>query len=379
MAKARAVRRKTTPTRRARSGTPPLSAARLRFRQAVAALQESARRFADAERVAGFGSWEWEPGPDRVVWSDELFRIFGLEPGERRVTLGLVLEFVHPEDRERVRGIIDAGVRNQAAFGWEGRILRPDGEVRVVAAQGEPFPGGPGGSLRMVGVCQDVTQRWRAEEALRNFSVRVQEAREAEAARIAREIHDELGQTLTALKMDVAWLERKLRPRRSALGEKLRGTARLADEAILSVRRIATALRPGVLDDVGLIAALEWLVSDLEARSGIAGRFECGIERAGLPREAEIHVFRLVQEALTNVVRHSEARRVVVRVSRDARELRVEVRDDGLGIGRELVDNPRSLGLTGMRERARLLGAQLAIAPLPEAGTRVSLRCPLPS
>jgi two-component system, NarL family, sensor histidine kinase UhpB len=344
----------------------------------MAALHESERRFAEAERIAGFGSWEWDVVADRVTWSDELFRIFGLRPGEKPVTLGLSLGFLHPEDVPRVQAAIEAGVEQRRPFAWEGRIIRTDGIERIVASQGHPFEDRSSGLLRVVGVCQDVTERRRAEAALRDFSVRLQDARESEATRIAREIHDDLGQRLTALKMDVAWLERKLRPRPGLLLKRISDMSGLVDEAILSVRRLATELRPRILDHLGLVAALEWLTRDLGSRAGFACAFDCDLESVDLGGEAQTHVFRLVQEALTNVARHSGAVRAVVRLAREEDGLVVEVTDDGRGMTGEASANPQALGLMGMHERARLLRGELAITPALPSGTRVTLRCPLP-
>jgi PAS domain S-box-containing protein len=216
-----------------------------------------------------------------------------------------------------------------------------------------------------------------SHERLRGLAARLQEAREEERARIAREVHDELGQALTALKLDEAWLGKKLRARHSPLARKTDEMARLTDATIQAVRRISTALRPGVLDELGLVAALEWLARDTTAHTGIRCCFECGFEEAGLGPEASTHVFRLVQEALTNVARHAGARLAEIRLVRDADGMTLVVRDDGCGIGAQELRDARSIGLTGMRERAHLLGGEIVFHTEPGRGTTVSLRFPL--
>jgi signal transduction histidine kinase len=222
-------------------------------------------------------------------------------------------------------------------------------------------------------------ERERLENQLRALSEKLQVVREEERARIAREVHDEVGQALSALQMDVAWLEKKLATSPKTAPEscvpKLKAMSALLDTTLGSVQRIATELRPGVLDELGLEAATEWYVRDFESRTGIPCDFRSDLKGAPVEPGLATAVFRILQEALTNVVRHSGANRVEILLSADTKELRLEVRDNGRGIPKDQVAS-HSLGLLGMRERARSLGGELSLRGTPGVGTTVTLRVP---
>ena len=214
------------------------------------------------------------------------------------------------------------------------------------------------------------------EDQLRALTAHVESVREDERTGIAREIHDVLGQELTALKMDLAWVARRAAGQ-DALLEKLRDMAAATDEIIQQVRRISTELRPGVLDDLGLLAAVEWQAQEFEARTGTACTVKSDLGDVKLGRSVSTELFRIFQESLTNVARHAAARRVDVRLERAGEGLHMEVRDDGRGITHAETVDPRSLGLLGIRERARRLGGTAAIAPGIARGTVVSVQVPL--
>jgi len=224
-------------------------------------------------------------------------------------------------------------------------------------------------------------ERRQLEEQLRALSARVESIREDERTSIAREIHDDLGQTLTALKMDVVWMHRRIagddRLPTERLLAKLGEMSAMIDGIIGRVRRLSAELRPGVLDDLGLLAAIEWQAQEFQERTDTACVVESNLGDVRLDRDLSTAAFRIFQEALTNVARHARARRVSVRLERRGVELRLDVRDDGAGITREAVRNPTSLGLLGIRERARRLGGTVTIGPALPSGTLVSLALPL--
>jgi signal transduction histidine kinase len=206
--------------------------------------------------------------------------------------------------------------------------------------------------------------------------------REQERTGIAREIHDELGQALTALSMDLAWIARRAGAdsvlASDLLMEKVAPMLRMTEDVIKRVRRISAELRPGVLDDLGLLAAIEWQAQEFEKRAGVPCFIESNLGEERLERNLTTAVFRIFQEALTNVARHAQAGRVDISLSRDTACLRLEVRDDGTGISAEAARDGASLGLLGMRERARRLGGTAAIAPAAGQGTAVVIELPLP-
>jgi signal transduction histidine kinase len=201
--------------------------------------------------------------------------------------------------------------------------------------------------------------------------------REEERMLMAREIHDELGQNLTALKMDLSWLKSRIPGAHGDLKEKAGTMDRLLDSTIETVKRLSAELRPGALDVLGLQAAVEWQAEEFEKRTGIA--CELSLEQAdpGLDDRMSTALFRIFQEALTNVARHAGATRVRARIRKRNGSLELVVEDNGRGIGDDEIQSPASLGLLGMRERALSMGGEVAIKGKGGAGTKVKVRIPL--
>jgi signal transduction histidine kinase len=212
---------------------------------------------------------------------------------------------------------------------------------------------------------------------LRNLYRHLQTVREEERANISRDIHDDLGQLLTALKIDVLWLRSKLPGGQQQLIDKASEMERHFDDAIRVVKRISSELRPVILDDLGLTAAIDWHAQEFQKRTGITCEVECGFNCGTLGHNRSTALYRIVQEALTNVCRHSGATRVKVTLTATADELVATMTDDGRGITDQQLADPLSLGLIGMRERARGLGGEVTINRLPEGGTSVSAIIPL--
>jgi signal transduction histidine kinase len=193
---------------------------------------------------------------------------------------------------------------------------------------------------------------------------------------MAREIHDELGQALTGLKMDLAWLQKHTRPKQKDLLQKFGDMSDLVDTTIQDVRRIATELRPGMLDDLGLVPAMEWQLQEFQKRSGIRCRFTSDLEEVALGAEETTALFRILQETLTNVARHAAATRVEVSLDEEQGYVRLQVRDNGRGITAEEVEGSRSFGLLGMRERILLRSGDFSIQGAPGQGTTVLIKLP---
>jgi PAS domain S-box-containing protein len=215
-------------------------------------------------------------------------------------------------------------------------------------------------------------------EQLRALAARLQLVREEERTNVAREIHDELGQACTAIKMDLALIGRRATKRQTQLQTKVLSAMQLADNMIASLRRIASELRPRTLDDLGLTAALEWQAQEFQTRTGIQCNVILPHEPITLDPERSTAIFRIFQESLTNVARHAQATRVVARLEAKADALILEVRDNGKGFDAREPHARRSLGLVGMQERALLLNGALNVEGVPGSGTTMTLRIPWP-
>jgi two-component system sensor histidine kinase UhpB len=260
------------------------------------------------------------------------------------------------------------------------QILARSG-TRSLATQKIPLFDPEGRAGYLVGVSRDITdfvqaqaEIARSQEQLRRLSAQLQQAQEDERQRLARELHDELGQVLTGVRIELAWLERRLPEEPVELANHLDQAQALVRSALATVRRVATALRPQILDDLGLQSAIDWLLQEICGRAGIGGQLDFRLP-CKLAPELATTIYRACQEALTNIVRHSQASRASVRIYADGPDWVVtEVEDDGCGL-----QSPRegSLGLVGIRERVQLQGGSLELICPPGNGTRLLFRLPL--
>jgi signal transduction histidine kinase len=217
------------------------------------------------------------------------------------------------------------------------------------------------------------------EDHLRTVSLPLELVREQERRRLAREIHDQLGQALTGLKLDLAWFSGQISKDYQSLRSKAESMSEVVSSTIQAVRRIATDLRPPILDDLGLAAAIEWQGREFESRAGVSCivNVSPGLERADLDQTRSTALFRIFQEVLTNITRHANATAVQVTLSQPGDRIELEVWDNGRGISEREIADPRSIGLIGMRERAAMLGGEITIRGVPGQGTTVIARIPM--
>ena len=297
---------------------------------------------------------------------------------------------VHAEDHALVQDVLTDVVQGQAreyAVRWRtktGRIVHLEGvSIPRFSASGE--------FLSTLCTLRDSTERRRAEEQLqatseqlRALSARLRLAREEEGARIARELHDELGAALTRLKWDLEEMETTIAVAGnagslSALRDKVATMTTLIDETINTVRRISAELRPRLLDELGVVAAIEWQAQQFQARTGIICQFDALLDNGDMSPEHATALFRILQEALTNILRYAQATQVTITLAEEAGAYVLEVRDNGRGITEAERTGSRSLGLLGMRERAQLIGGTLDLTGLAGKGTVLTVRMPLAS
>ncbi len=291
-----------------------------------------------------------------------------------------LLDLVWPDDHPK----LDALLRRAAQRNCRGEIRLQSRKGALLSVQLSLNPLRLDSTRAVCLIASDLSETKRAEqelrassEQLRNLTAHLQSVREEERARISREVHDELGQSLTAVKMDLAWLAGRLPQRNVQMLKRIRSTRQLADSMIQSIRRISTELRPAVLD-LGLAAAVEWQVQEFQARSGIQCKVRLLTHEVFAP-DVSTTLFRILQETLTNVARHAKATRVEVVKQKRRDRVVLMIRDNGRGFDEENPSVSKSLGLLGMRERAAILGGQVNISSAPGKGTTVTAWIPLPS
>lgn len=221
---------------------------------------------------------------------------------------------------------------------------------------------------------QDIMQMNRE---LRNLSAHLQNIREEERASIAREIHDELGQQLMRIKMDFIWLSSKIKDPDNEVKEKISGSIALVDETVGTIRRINTELRPRIIDDLGLFAALEWQANEFTKRTGISCNLKVDLTEPQFSKSLSIHIFRIYQEALTNVGKHAQAKEVNTELKFINGNMIMSIQDNGNGINEEKMKNERSFGLLGMKERAAMMDGLIGIQSSPGEGTTIELTIPV--
>lgn len=308
--------------------------------------------------------------------------VFGYKP-EELIGKSVTVFYRNQEEAEEIGRYFYDTLEYQRMFVAEFYCRRKDGRDILCRMRSARI----GDALiekRIVITYEDITEQRQAiqelansREQLRDLSMYLQSIREKESMRIAREIHDELGQSLTALQMDLAWLRSAIPQGDISLASKIQRMKQVVDGTIESVHRISTELRPILLDDLGLIAAMEWQVGEFQSRTGIScrSRFDC-IE-ADIKKDLATAIFRICQEALTNITRHAGATLVRVSLVQKGSDLCLDVTDNGKGISNDDIANPKSFGIVGIRERANLWNGTVKITGKPNKGTKVEIRIPL--
>src|SRR2546423_3218944 len=288
--------------------------------------------------------------------------------------------FAHdvPTAKARWREFFDSGYlhRETDERRLDGTPMRIEGDYMVIYDEDGRIAG-------HFGIQRDVTDKHLASEQvkisreqLRALASRLQKVREEERTEVAREIHDELGQALTGLKLDIAWMKNRL-PRDHEMMAQCVSVIGAIDQTLNAVRRIASALRPSVLDQLGLAAAVEWQAQEFRARTGIDVAIDVCADGAIIPHDLGSSAFRILQESLTNVARHAKATRVTICLEQTSTQLTLEISDNGVGAPSKCLDGTKSLGVVGMRERALACGGQFTITGRPGKGTTVRLVVPL--
>ncbi|HEY0545533.1 MAG TPA: PAS domain S-box protein [Pyrinomonadaceae bacterium] len=342
-------------------------------------LRRSEAYLTDGQRLSHTGNGAWNVSTGEAFWSEETYRIYGYDP-ETKPSYELFLQILHPEDRLRVEQSFERVVRERSDYEMEFRIIRPVGNVRHIYSVGRPVLNEAGELTEVIGTVMDITERKRAEEERGQLLRRIVFTQEEERHRIARDMHDQMGQQLSALILKLAIMKENCReqPELCEEIEQLQGVARQLDR---DIDFLVWELRPGGLDDLGLVAVLSHYVQSWSRRFGIVAELHTsGMEADGMTAEVETTLYRVTQEALNNVAKHAGARNVGILLERRAAYVSLIIEDDGKGFDGEqgLGEGEKGLGLIGMRERTAVVGGTLEIESYPGGGATVVLRIPLP-
>jgi PAS domain S-box-containing protein len=364
-------------------------------RQAVEALRQTEERTRFSLEAAGVGTWEWDLVTGKVHWSDNMEKVHGQSSGTFSGSFESFLENVHADDRERIPQLVEQALSGDGKYNVEYRQIRADGSVGWMEGHGQVRYDATGKPISMVGVCMDITKRKEAELAqkelreqleervrertrdleeknaellrhadlVRQLSARLLQSQDEERRRIARELHDSAGQIVTALQINLQPLESQIKVLGPDSTRAVRESIDLVAQLSQELRTLSHLLHPPLLDEAGLSSALRWYVEGYADRSKIAVDLQLSPDLGRLSREMETAIFRMVQECLTNIHRHSGSASATIRVDRSPNEVRVEVRDQGKGIHLTRRSEPLrpGVGIQGMQERIHQLGGQFEI------------------
>jgi len=352
-------------------------------KEAEEALKESEKRFREL--------WDNAPVAYHILNTKGIIisinkteaKMLGYKPEE--MTGKSIFEFVLPEQRAAAQRRFQQKISGKHVPRTVNRIyVKKDGSQIYVEIDDVLERNSKGKFIGIRTTMVDITEFKQAEEEiknsreeLRNLAAHLQSAREEERTLIAREIHDELGQALTALKMDLSLLTSKLPKYQKPLLSRAKSMTSLLDETIQTVKKLYTELRPSMLDDLGLAAAIEWQTEEFQSRTGIKCEVKIEPKEPILDKESSTAIFRIFQEALTNVARHTDASEIKVNLTEKAKVLELRVRDNGGGITGEKIHDPQSYGLIGIRERAQFLGGESKIIGVQNRGTTIAVSIPL--
>ncbi|MFZ5524646.1 MAG: histidine kinase [Pseudomonadota bacterium] len=309
--------------------------------------------------------------------------LLGPPPEELLCDSSRFISLIHPEDIASFLETLQQSAQTLCFWDWQGRIVLPDNRIKWVSIGSVP-QNSPNGLPSWQGMVLDVTESKLAEleirrtqQQLQELTSHIQDAKEQERLHIAREVHDEIGSLLTAIRIDLSWLIQHLPEDDRLLAEKAKTIEELVNKAITSANNLAHSLRPGVLDHFGFIAAIEVEAQEFSKRSGISCALIAPQEDILLSPALSITLFRIFQEALNNILKHAKAKNAQIEVVKGTDHLELIISDDGVGISDTARNKPRSFGLRGIHERVAYLGGTVRIASSASSGTQIAIFVPL--
>ncbi len=342
-------------------------------------IHKSETLLAQAEQLANLGSWEWDLETGAIIWSDNMYRLRGFAPREVALTEEFCSGLLHSADRERGKELLAQAIASGQSGQHEFRTAIKDGSIRVFQTRFSPVISESGKVLRIVGTTQDITEHKLAKERihksetlLRRLSQDLINTQDADRRQIARELHESAGQTLAALKMTLANLEYALRENTEEVPRHLQAARAQAEDAIREIRVLSYLMHPPMLDELGLEPTIRWYARGFSERSGIETTFEFDGKITRLPLQVETTIFRIVQEALTNIHRYSGSRTATIRLNGEEGSICVEIKDQGCGLQAPPERTSKvGVGIAGMHERVRQLKGRLEIESVAGQGTVV--------
>jgi PAS domain S-box-containing protein len=369
-----------------------------RIRTVEQALRDSEQRMRFCLEAASIGTWDWDLKSGDVRWSENMENIHGQLAGSFRGTFDAFLEGIYPDDRSRVKQAVEQALAGDGKYHMEYRQLRADGTVGWMEASAQVVVDSENRPMKMMGVCWDISNRKLSEQALqeaheeldarvkertfevnrahervRLLSARLLQMQDDERRRIARELHDTAGQILVALNLTLVPVEEELLKDHSGLARQISESLRLVEELSRDLRTMSHLLHPPLLDEAGLLSAVRWYVEGFAKRSKIEVDLRLDSAVGRLAAELETAIFRIVQECLTNIHRHSGSSSASIAISTNRSKVTLEIRDQGKGIPMPL---RAGVGIQGMNERVRQLGGELQIQS-GQDGTRVTATFPI--
>lgn len=350
-------------------------------KQAEEALRDSKAILTKAQQIAHVGSWEYDCKNDRMKCSDEIFRIFGFQQGEVEPTLDLFYGMVHRDDYPVLMDRIEEVKKLHVPLNIDLRILYSNGEQRFIHERSEMIFDSNDTPNKWIGTVHDITQRKRIEEELQKslerlqqLSQHIEQARENERLNIARELHDDLGQALTAVKIDLEIIKQNASD--TNVKEKLEDVKVLVGQTIRTVQRITSQLRPEIIDDLGLEAAIDWYTKEYAKRYNIEVFLD--IEKSiPISNKDSLPLFRILQESLTNIARHAGANYIEILLNTQGDYIQFVVTDNGVGISEEEINSKKSFGIMSMKERAASLGGTFQINRGEKFGSKIMITFPI--
>jgi signal transduction histidine kinase len=337
-------------------------------------------RFVLAAKATADMIWDWNLLTDDIWWNDNFYIQLGYVRNKNSSNIEFWNNNIHPNDKDRIISGIEHVFKNKGEY-WvdEYRFRMANGNYAYILDRGFVTYNEEGTAIKMIGAMMNFTDKKEKEMRLLELSSKLHSVVEEERSHLAREIHDELGQQLTGLKLDLSWVKKKMKTEDPEVTEKVQETLMLIDLTVKTVRRIATELRPGILDDLGLIAALDWQSHEFEKRSGIRCEFIAKVNPQELTSDISTGIFRIYQESLTNIARHSNATKVSTMLSKEGNFLKLQVIDNGIGFDVDAAGKKGTLGLLGMKERVLMMNGKIEMKSLPGEGSTFTILAPIES